>query len=354
MNAALFIPLAANVFEEALTKATAAIGKSVLNNLSLTATAIGFAACFVIFRLIQTINDIEADDNAGGLGHVKLWDIVRPLIFFMLVSASPSVVDFIDRATTTVTAGINTNASKISNGGSGLDYYISTKWSSFTSNAEEIGTRYKDNKGERSGTALGRFFSNTAGAAETVADPQTYDNIYNMFTSFWSIITRGWPLAIAWIVKQIMMLARTLFLILSKINIVLIKLFAPFMLALSILEPWKNNYQKLIANLLYFELWAPILSILTVICNGMLSLISSSYVVTTTYINGHLVKTVYGEPTYLEMFAYIIVVMACLAIILQTPAISNAVINMGSTHDAHDTNAASKMLGRVPGLGKVV
>ena len=353
MNAVLFIPLASNVFEEILSKATTAIGQSVSNHLSLTATAMGFAACFVIFRLIQTVNDIEADDNAGGLGHVKLWDIIRPLVFFMLVSASPSVIGLIDSATSTVTAGINVSAGAIADSNTPFDRYIQSKWDSFTSSAEKFGDSFKE-----SGSSAGSLFGPIGGAVSTarnVVSEENFNNVFTMIDSLWAIICNGWPIAIAWIVKQIMLLARAVYLILSKIMISLIKLFAPFMLALSILEPWKNNYQKLIANLLYFELWAPILSILTVICNSLLSVISSSYtIVSSRSSTGEFVRTISGDPTYTEMFAYIIVTLACLAIILQTPAIANTVINMGSTHDAHDNQAASKMLGRIPGVGKIV
>lgn len=299
----------------------------------ITLIASAFAAVFVIINLIKIVSQIEGDDQAGGFGHVKLWDIIRPIIFYMLVCISPKIVSVTDTLVKSAVDGViyTLPADHPFSGMSEKKYEDAVN--DWRASQEEERLRIK---GERWDKQIVDWLS------------YGFTSIKSYFATVMQFIKDKLGEVVIFIVQLVFLSIGTFYLVIASIHLMLIMIFAPFMFALSILEPWKRNYQKLIANMVYYELWYPIVGLINTIYAISWKHIMS-WGVNTNYMGASAwdyAQMVGGNisATIVQIFVQSLVTIVCCLLLTQVPAIAKAVIDMGASVDSKsDSGTFGKM-----------
>lgn len=296
--------------------------------------ASAFAAVFVIMKLIRLVNDIESDDSNGGFGHVKLWDIIRPLVFYMLVLSTPKVITFIDSSIKYATDEIS-NRMTISSPDMTFDY-----------NLKEYIGRVNDTKEKN----LKEVEQNKIGLDKVMGKVQVGFQYYqDVFAAFIKFIVDALSGLVVYLMQFLLMCVGAIMLAMASIHLMLITFFAPFMFALSIFEPWKQNYLKLISNFVYYELWYPIISLINFIYGATYTRISEL----TGLESFGTVFAPFGQlgASFAGIIVNVLIIAICIVLMFSVPAISNKVISMSSSPD--DNNNVKTLTKAVPGIGKL-
>lgn len=321
----IILPL--NVLNQGLDKIFIALRTEIVHSFNLVPLASSFAALFVIFKLVKIVSDIEGDNEAGGLGHVKLWDMIRPLVFYMFVLMTPSIVSTIDSLVSNVTTAMYNATPSMSiatNEVNDIIQQIKDAYADFTSNYADLNPLKKI-----------AFFLDSGASA--------------ILTFLWRILLAG----IVWLIQLVYDLVALIFSGIAQIYLCVVIIGAPFVFAFSILEPWKNNYQKLIANMVYFQMWGIIIRFIGA-CVGLMRIAALKVIKTDLTAHG------LGTLGNLTTEAILTSLITCCFLLVglfacfQTPAIANAIFNLGSNHDAHDSDSAKKIAQFIPGIGKFV
>lgn len=327
-----------------------AVGKAILQEFTsirattvahykFTTLASALAAVFVIFKLIQIVNDIQGDNEAGGFGHVKLWDMIRPIVFYMLVLVTPNVIKAVDYSVNTVTTAIDSRSKTKTDLESVKS--IADTWVKFWDKTNEIANRESQYKWYE---FVGR---------QKDAWTKFCDFVVAFFTA---CVETGFELVVG-IINLIFNLVSDIYIGICQINLTIIQIFAPFVFALSILDPWKKNYQKVIANYVYYSLWPPILNIILYLINngiGIVQAVAKNNDFSNSIV-GLISKTGLIQADDLALnVVKIIILLVGIASLFSVPAMANAALNMGSNHDIDSAKAAGKAAGTVPGLNKIL
>ena len=221
MSTMLMIPLSA--ITDTLLKAFDGAREALSGHYKFAALASGLAAIFIVFRLIKIVNDIEGDDSAGGFGHVPLWEMLRPLVFYFLTLLSASLIGYIDGATRSVTDQIISKEHEIT----------------FVDYQDTYGLKIQD---EPELQAIQETIENSGWSIEKVAGFAKL----GWFFFKRAFMTPAW--AGRWLMAGITRLGFFIYdlicafmILMGNVAITLIMVFGPFMFAFSILEPWKKR-----------------------------------------------------------------------------------------------------------------
>ena len=361
--------LLASAFGDALNKIFISIRNTTVDEFKLKYVAAGFAAVFVVFRLIQIVNDIEGDNEAGGLGHVKLWDMIRPIVFYFLVLYTPTIMNMVDSATNVVTESIDKRTDKLMKG----KVFSSTTLKEAIDKINKPVTKktsrivYVDDEGRQYSR---QEYLNSHGQVKAVSEtvdvevkeePPKELNWWETFTwrvgRFWKKVLAFCTWASVSVITIIYDLIADIMMGLAQIQLTIIVIFAPFVFALSILKPWEKNYQKVIANYVYFQLWRPIIGIISFITTSGISTLKQKGNTAVSSLEGSDLAKVFSSDAASELvssIASIVLIIIGIGCLIQVPHMANSALNMGSNHDAHAGDAAKSAAKSIPGLNKVM
>lgn len=72
-----------------------------------TALAMGIAALIVVLRMIRISYDAMSDEQQSGFGGIKLWDVFRPMLILLLIQGCTLWVGALDSVTNAVTMSVS-------------------------------------------------------------------------------------------------------------------------------------------------------------------------------------------------------------------------------------------------------
>ena len=334
MSTMLMIPLSA--ITDTLLKAFDGAREALSGHYKFAALASGLAAIFIVFRLIKIVNDIEGDDSAGGFGHVPLWEMLRPLVFYFLTLLSASLIGYIDGATRSVTDQIVTQGHEIS----------------FVDYQNLYGTRLQDNPELQ---AINETIENSGWGIEKVAGLAKWTWFIIKEVMFNNYLVRMWVMAgITQLGFFIYDLICAFMLLMGNVAITLIMIFGPFMFAFSILEPWKTSWQKLIANIVYYELWYPITGILKSVIYSVMSSVVKVFSTTGYTSSGAFYATVDTASLITAFLIQLTVILVGIALISQVPTFASQVIALGASSSGKEMDVLGRAAKNIPGANKFI
>ena len=315
-------------------KAFQAVKTSMIGRINLTAIASAFAAVFVIIKLIGIINKIESDDQGAGFGHVPLFDILRPLLFYFLTVASPTIMIAVDGITT----GLSENIQKA----------IPAK----ILDMETLSVQLADNDIINTGAEVANVMH---------SDEKWYKKILTAGTSFVDNLTEligsffftGLQLIVKLIYTVVYIIYQFMLCIMvgiAQMKLIVFGVLAPFAFAVSILEPWKGSYQKLIGFYVECSLWAPIgLIIMYAITTGGNVIIEAMNNFDFGFMGSSAAFKNFAKVSA-SMIGKLLLMALAIRCIAQIPDIANKALSLGSPadsshHGAEDVAGQGKSLG---------
>ena len=342
------IALGMKNFSEYFEMAMIALRKEIPGMLNLTALASTFGALFVIIRLIHLVKEIEGDDVVGGQGHVDLAEFFRPVILFCFIQIAVPLTTALDALVTPTTDAIYNRAAKVS-------MWQRTK-NDFTKIGQEIDTN----------AALGFDAANKTlkEAQQTKNSKKFFQGAGDLVQSFlykilawWQNIASSFWKALGnialWVCSIVYDITGSMFLVIANINLCIVEIFLPFVLAFSILKPWENAWLKVVANWIFFCLWRPLIRVVQMIIGAMMSVIDSigakdivtqSNVVTS-------IANAFGANGFASSILTIIAFLMGIFAIMQVPSLANTALSLGSTGDTNGSDPIRRTLKMIPGVG---
>lgn len=308
---------------EAFFKAMAAVRLENFDAMSVVPIASGLAALFIIFRLIKLVNDIEGDNEAGGFGHIKLMDIIRPLIFFTLTINSGFIIKGVDGAMESICTSIGT-MTRVEN--DGLVEYLNN-W------ADEYEKEAKK-----------------ANPSEDDTNQKWYQKIWkntlSLLTDAWKTIVNFFKVGFVKFIADIALSVYQVFMVimvtLSQVNLFILGVMMPFAFALSILDKFKDNYLKVIGYYIEFMMWRPIMMLIMWFMVNCQSVIAPSI---EAYIKGMTSNSVVADltSTFIHVFFGVLMIILCITSLSQVPNLANKALSLGSPAENETHGVSQKM-----------
>lgn len=208
--------------------------------------AFALACIFVLIRLIKLAYDIISDEQHGGFGGVKLWDVLKPIVFLGLIQGAPLVVGAIDYTTNIVVSSVS-NSRAISNADAAFDAQL-----------KEITESYRQQRAAED-------------EMDEVEPSGPFSSLINWiklsFKKLWSrlrivlfetdlMIGGRW---IPWLCVKLFTILGLCFLIVSNVFLCVLAMCTPFVLCLELLDIWKGNLRRFITMYVQVSFWKIIL-----------------------------------------------------------------------------------------------
>lgn len=299
---------------EALRMSSARMGGTI------SSSAFALACFFFGFRLIKMYYDIVSDEQHGGFGGIRVWDILRPILILLLISGYSWVVIKPVDSLASATSGLI---------GGGMTATIS-------STTKDIGAGFREAFDEKKLEGEKKKEENKEGFFKALANWTGLDTVLDQFLEpfknirYWlKAIPKGTTNALGTIVDSLLIwffkLMANVIQIIADILLTILVMIGPLMMAFSIFDRWKGYIWTFIGQYIQLSLWKPIVA---VICWC------------TTNANGVLCETIVGG-TDGNFFQYIGNVLAAIAttcvtivagieMLKQVPSIANSLVSLAS------------------------
>ena len=381
----------------------------------ISSLAMTLACIFITFLFIKMYYDIASDEQQGGFGGIRIWDILRPLVYLLFIASFSTWVGWLDTICNTVSASLiaNMNASAkavdadVMSKLEELEDEINKSNSQIMREAkqqaeQQVGRNYDENlkairklinensdgtlndaynatvnsKGEIEFTGsgfsgnskkiytveelMGHINGNEAQATltEAIQDQAKMGQIRQESESLQKE-TKKWG---KWLRKggsvlgsNVTWLYNVMFVIMmafSDILLCLLIIFGPITCALSILPPWRQNFTKWIGNYIEISMWKPIAAAVTWVTLQARSAIGTMGLKAVNY--GVNLTSEAGKGTILGALGVeALIMVAGIFAILQVPGIANTILSLG-TMSPELGGAASAPAGKAMGAGKTL
>ena len=256
---------------EALRMSSAKMGGTI----SMSAFAL---ACFFFgIRLIKMYYDVASDEQHGGFGGVRVWDILRPILILLMISGySWLVVKPVD--------SLASYASGLVGAGKSM---------SFSAGAEKLSSAFSDAKKEKDRIKNGNDPSQTdvtstpalsedsgkGGWLERVLDK--YFGGVKKVKIWWSAFIASTTRGLGNIVNALLIwwfnIMSNVIRIFSDIMLNMLVLIGPLMMAFSIFDRWKGYTWTFIGQYVQLSMWKPLVGVICwcttnatdVVCDGL-------------------------------------------------------------------------------------
>lgn len=208
--------------------------------------AFAVACVFVLIRLVKLAYNIISDEQHGGFGGVKLWDILKPIVFLILIQGAPLVVSAID-----YTTGIVVNS--VSN-----SHAIADADAKFDEQMKDVQKKYEEQVAAECAVdddEEGGFFSPFINwIKQKLID--LWESVNNFFVgSSFAIGGRFIP----WLCVKLFNILGFCFLIVSNVFLCVLAMLFPFTICLELLDIWKGNFGRFAAMYVQVSFWKVIL-----------------------------------------------------------------------------------------------
>lgn len=257
---------------EALRMSSAKMGGTI----SMSAFAL---ACFFFgIRLIKMYYDVASDEQHGGFGGVRVWDILRPILILLMISGySWLVVKPVD--------SLASYASGLVGAGKSM---------SFSAGAEKLSSAFSDAKKEKDRIKNGNDpsqaditedepalseDSDKGGWLERVLDK--YFGGVKKVKIWWSAFIASTTRGLGNIVNALLIwwfnIMSNVIRIFSDIMLNMLVLIGPLMMAFSIFDRWKGYTWTFIGQYVQLSMWKPLVGVICwcttnatdVVCDGL-------------------------------------------------------------------------------------
>lgn len=239
------IPLSASTIEQVFSSIRhQAIGGSQM----FVKLAFTLGCLFCVIRLVKLTYNIVSDEQHGGFGGVRLWDILMPVVFLCLIQGAPLAVRTIDYTTSVVVSSIS-NSVSIPEADAAFKQQMDNVKNEYQQRQEEEKKAYEDAVNEDADAGrVSKWIKIVWNKIQSWVK-RVFHNV-----SYWTGGTM-----IPWLAVKIYDFMTFCFQIVANIFLCLLALLFPITLCLNILDIWKGNLNAFIVKYVQVSFWKVIL-----------------------------------------------------------------------------------------------
>lgn len=204
---------------------------------------------FVTIRLVKLVYDIISDEQHGGLGGVRLWDVLKPVVFLALIQGSVLFVTALDYTTTAVVSSVS-NSVVIAN----ADATFKEQMKRITDEYDETVEKETDQtlEDESEGGMMARLWTKITNAMK-----ELWMEIKKGFLGATTTVSGLW---IPWLAVKFYDFLTMCFQVVANIFLCLLALLFPITVCLNILDIWRQNLSGFIVKYVQVSFWKVILT----------------------------------------------------------------------------------------------
>lgn len=215
--------------------------------------AFTIASFFLVFKLIRFTYDLVSDEQTGGLGGIKVWELVRPIFFLFLVMGSSLVVGATDSVCNMISSGIESTIPSAA----GND-----EFKKIAKNLEEQeAAQFEKENNELLDEARQHFKSLDIVDGIVTGSKILWRNIrIGLKAMFTGLVAATTGTVLPAIANWLFSIWEIVYKAVAEIYLCIYAMFFPLVIALSILDVWKGSLVALMTKYLQISLWKVLIS----------------------------------------------------------------------------------------------
>lgn len=218
--------------------------------------AFTIASFLCVIKLIKFTYDTVSDEQTGGLGGIRIWEVVRPIFFLFLVQASSLVVGATDNVCSMISSSIE---STIPSPATNDEFKAIEK--KLIDQEKEL---HETEKSEILDDAKNKFKSLDFAEAFLSTFKLAWYNIrYSLKAMLTGIADATSGTIIPAIGNWLFDIWEIIYKAVAEIYLCIYALFFPIVIALSILDVWKGSMVSLMSKYLQISLWKVLIACIT-------------------------------------------------------------------------------------------
>ena len=217
---------------------------------AVTSLAMALACFFVGIRFVRMYYDVVSDEQHGGFGGIRTWDILRPVLIILLISGFQTFfIGPLDSLSQTIAGGMSS------------DRTLGDVWAEYK--AENKRADEEKEKAMRKAAAERTYNMDPIGVQKGV-DGLTdkislwVDKKIDHLNRFWTYGGEAAGVALDNIVVWLFNIIFVIMMGFSDILLCVMAVLGPIVLAFSIFDHWRNNVWTYIGQYITLTMWKPV------------------------------------------------------------------------------------------------